>query len=130
MPKFSNRSKRKLNTCDYRLRIIFNEVVKKFDCSVICGHRNKQDQNEAFYSRKSKLKYPRSKHNSKPSRAVDVCPYPINWRDTGKFYIFAGYVLRVADELSFKIRFGGDWDGDKETKDQSFNDLPHFEIMD
>lgn len=43
--------------------------------------------------------------------------------------MFAGYVMRVADELGIKLRYGGDWDGDKKTADQSFNDLPHYEIL-
>jgi len=61
--------------------------------------------------------------------AVDVAPYPIDWDDLGGFYMFAGYVLRVAETMGIKIRYGGDWDGDRKTTDQRFKDLPHFELL-
>jgi peptidoglycan L-alanyl-D-glutamate endopeptidase CwlK len=134
MPKFSKSSKKKLETCDKRLQEIFNEVIKTWDCTIICGYRSEDEQNKAFNEHKSKLKFPQSKHNTFPSKAVDVAPYysninNISWNDLGGFYMFAGYVLRVADEMGYKIRYGGDWDGDKQTADQNFNDLPHFEII-
>ena len=47
MPKFGKRSKERLETCDKRLQIVMNEVVKHVDISVLCGHRNKEDQNSA-----------------------------------------------------------------------------------
>ena len=130
MPRFSSTSLNRLETCDIRLQRLFKEVVKIYDCSIICGHRNAQDQNEAYEEKKSQLKYPESKHNGYPSKAVDVCPYPIAWNDLGSFYMFAGYVQRVAEEMGIKVRYGGDWDGDKNTADQTFNDLPHWELVD
>jgi peptidoglycan L-alanyl-D-glutamate endopeptidase CwlK len=75
MPKFSRISKKRLETCDIRLQNIFNEVVKTYDCSILCGYRTKQEQNNAFNKGRSKLKYPHSKHNKYPSKAVDVAPY-------------------------------------------------------
>jgi hypothetical protein len=30
--------------------------------------------------------------------------------------------------MGIKIRWGGDWDMDTETKDNNFDDLVHFEI--
>ena len=129
MPKFSRSSKRKLATCDQRLQDIFNEVVKKWDCTIVCGHRSEYDQNKAYNEGKSMLKYPKSKHNTNPSIAVDVCPYPIEWNNKKKFHVFAGYVYRVADEMGYKLRWGGNWNmGDIEK--QRFEDLPHWEILD
>ena len=130
MPFFSLNSLNNLETCDIQLQRLFKEVVKTYDCSVICGHRTKEKQNEAFKSNRSKLRYPKSKHNRFPSKAVDVIPYPVDWNDVGAHYLFAGYVLRVAYEMNIKIRYGGDWDSDKKTEDQTFNDLPHFELID
>lgn len=133
MPYFSNSSKAKLEMCDQRLQDIFNEVIKTVDCTIVCGHRNKEDQNAAYAKGHSKLKYPQSKHNQYPSMAVDVAPYyanvGIDWNDLGGFYMFAGYVMRVAYEKGVSLRYGGDWDGDRRTTDQTFNDLPHFEIL-
>ena len=130
MPKFSMNSQIALSTCHMDLQKLFMEVIKRYDCTIICGHRSEAAQNTAFAEGKSKLKYPSSKHNSYPSMAVDVAPYVngIHWNDLGGFYLFAGYVMRVADELGISIRYGGDWDGDKTTADQKFHDLPHFEL--
>jgi len=63
------------------------------------------------------------------SLAVDVVPYPINWNDLPRFYMFVGYVKRIADELGITIRCGADWDMDGWSKDQKFHDLPHFELV-
>lgn len=132
MPRFSRSSKKKLATCDQRLQNIFNEVVKKWDCTIVCGTRGKDEQDKAYNEGRSMLKFPKSKHNSNPSIAVDVTPYyagvGIDWSDTIGFAYFAGYVKRIAEEMGVNLRWGGDWDGDKRNKDQTFNDLPHFEI--
>lgn len=130
MPRFSKKSLSKLETCDKRLQDLFLRVVKKFDCTIIEGHRSKDRQNKLFKEGKSKLKYPKGKHNAIPSKAVDVAPYPIDWNDRERFTYFAGYVLGIAYEMGLKIRWGGDWDMDTQVKDNNFDDLPHFEIRD
>jgi len=128
MPKFSKKSLSKLETCDKRLQDLFLKVVKKFDCTILEGHRSKDRQNKLFDEGKSKLKYPKGKHNSLPSKAVDVAPYPIDWNDRERFTYFAGYVIGIAYQMGLKIRWGGDWDMDTQVKDNNFDDLPHFEI--
>jgi len=129
MPKFSKSSDDKLNTCHPLLQTLFREVVKHYDCTIICGHRGEKEQNEAFENGYSKLKFPMSKHNSMPSMAVDVMPFPINWSDKSRHLHFAGYVHAVADKLGIKIRWGGNFDGDKNL-DNGFQDRPHFELVD
>ena len=74
MARFGTRSKSRLHTCDERLRTLFEEVVKNFDCTVIEGYRGKEKQNEAFDKGNSKLKFPNGKHNQSPSIAVDIAP--------------------------------------------------------
>lgn len=130
MPRFSKKSLSKLETCDKRIQDLFLRVVKKFDCTIIEGHRSKDRQNKLFNEGKSKLKYPKGNHNAIPSKAVDVAPYPIDWNDRERFTYFAGYVLGIAYEMGLKIRWGGDWDMDTQVKDNNFDDLPHFEIRD
>tara|TARA_R110002111_G_C5825871_1_gene357458 strand:- start:52 stop:444 length:393 start_codon:yes stop_codon:yes gene_type:complete len=128
MPRFGTRSKSRLHTCDGRLIELFNKVVKEFDCTVIEGHRGKDAQNKAYNKGNSKLKFPNGKHNKSPSVAVDVAPYPIDWKDRDRFHYFGGYVLGIAKSLGLNIRWGGDWDQDTQTKDNKFDDLVHFEI--
>lgn len=130
MPAFGKSSLDKLATCDPRLQKVFNEVIKHFDCTVIEGHRGEEAQNKAFAEGKSKLKYPQGKHNKTPSLAADVLPYPIDWNDTNRMRYFAGFVVGIAATMGIKLRWGGDWNQNTELKDNSFNDLPHFELAD
>lgn len=129
MPKFSAASESRLSTCHYKLQDLFNEVVKKYDCSVIEGYRSSERQEELYRQGKSKVQAGDSKHNFSPSLAVDVAPYPIDWEDKNKFYHFVGYVRGVASQMGIEIRCGADWDGDFDLKDQTFFDLPHFELI-
>jgi len=133
MPNFGNRSKNNLATAHPDLQRLFNEVIKHYDCAVICGYRNQADQDKAYHEGRSKIKYPNGKHNKQPSQAVDVVPWfsnkpNIRWNDKEKFYHFGGYVMAVADQLGINLRWGGNWDSDDELKDQTFFDLPHFEL--
>jgi len=130
MPKFGKRSLDNLNTCHPDLQRLFNEVIKYYDCSVLCGHRTKEEQDAAYHDGRSKVQWPNGKHNSMPSKAVDVAPYPVDWSDTRRFYMFVGIVRGIAAMMGIKIRVGADWDGDMEVKDQNFHDLPHVELMD
>ena len=134
MPTFSERSLSRLQTCHADIQTLFREVIKHFDCTILEGHRNAEDQNAAYAAGRSKVKYPHSKHNQQPALAVDVVPYPINWHDTDRMRFFAGFVqglaaaLKEQGRISHHIRWGGDWDRDTELHDNRFMDLPHFEL--
>ena len=128
MPKFGSSSKKRLATCDKKLQDVFNEVIKHVDCSVLEGHRNEKRQNQLFEEGKTKVKYPKGRHNIYPSLAVDVTPYPVNWDDRERQTLFAGFVIGVANQMGIKLRWGGDWDMDFEVHDNRFDDFPHFEI--
>ena len=128
MPKFSIQSQAKLDSCCKELQLLFEEVIKGFDCTIICGNRNEAEQNEAFLSGHSKKQYPGSKHNDYPSSAIDVAPTPLNWTDRLGFYYFAGYVMCVAQRLNLKIRWGGQFDVSTTFENQKFKDLVHFEL--
>ena len=128
MPEFSKKSKENLLSCRAEIQDVFTEVIKHFDCSVIEGHRDKERQDKMAREKRSKVVYPQSKHNSFPSKACDAVPYPVDWNDKNRFYYFAGFVMGVAKVKGISLRWGGDWDRDFETKDNRFNDLPHFEI--
>jgi peptidoglycan L-alanyl-D-glutamate endopeptidase CwlK len=140
MPKFGKSSDEQLATCHPDLQLIFNTAIKTVDCSVFCGHRNKLNQDKAFGDGLSQVKWPNSKHNPFPSMAVDGGPYfpelkNTDWEDHKAFAVFAGYLMRIADELlekkliTHRLRWGGDWDSDGRTNDQTFVDLPHFELV-
>ena len=128
MFKFGKRSRERLATCHPDLQKIFNEVIKKIDCSVLEGHRDERTQNKYFSEGKTKVKYPMGRHNTNPSRAVDVTPYPIDWNDRERQTLFAGYVLGIAESMGIKLRWGGDWNQNFKVKDNRFDDFPHFEL--
>ena len=139
MPSFGKSSKTRLDQCDPRIVEIFEEVVKHIDCSILEGRRDQETQDELYRQGKSKLKWPKSKHNvlnpTDLSRAVDCVPYfatkpHVRWDDKSKFYHFAGFVQAIATMKGYTLRWGGNWDMDGEFHDQTFMDLPHFEIID
>lgn len=127
--KFSEQSLRHLQTCDHDLQEIFHHVIEVIDCQVIEGARGQMRQNELNRTGMSRVLWPNSKHNTDPSLAVDVAPYPIDWNDRERFVYFAGIVKGIAHGLGYKIRWGGDWDGDNDLRDQTFMDLVHFELI-
>lgn len=129
MPSFSNVSQARLATCRPELQSLFNEVVKEFDCSILCGHRDKQDQEAAVAAGKSKTPWPTSKHNKTPSMAVDAAPYPIDFKNRERIVLFAGFVLGKASSMGIKIRWGGDWNRDWDSVHERFSDLVHFELI-
>lgn len=132
MPSFSKHSLARLETCDDRLIAICNRVIQAFDFTVVEGYRSNEDQDIMYNTGRSKLRAGMSRHNRAPSMAVDVAPYRnggIDWDSREHFFMLAGHMFQAASELGVKLRWGGDWDGDLDFKDQSFNDLPHFEIV-
>ena len=134
MPRYGKTSRARLETCHEDLQKVFNEVFKTIDCSVLEGILTKENQDRMQAEKKTKYKYPKSNHNvTEPngkSLAVDVTPYPLDWKDRERFTYFAGFVMGIAASMGLNIRWGGDWDRDKDLKDNNFDDLPHFEIRD
>jgi peptidoglycan L-alanyl-D-glutamate endopeptidase CwlK len=128
MPHFSARSLAHLASCHQDLRRVAHEAIRRIDFAVICGHRTQAEQDKAFAEKKSKLRYPLSKHNSYPARAMDLVPYPVDWTDLDRFRKLAAVVKQVAAELGVSLVWGGDWDGDGRTDDEKFVDMPHFEL--
>ena len=68
-----------------------------------------------------------SNHNHLPSWALDVAVLQVDgsvrW-DNAALLLFSR-LMRAADE---RVKWGGDWDGDRNTADERFHDWPHFEL--
>lgn len=122
MPQFSRTSKARLDTCHDDIQDILNEAIKYYDFSVVCGHRDMEAQNRAFDEGNSQLRWPQSRHNTYPSTAVDIIPYPTGYDDINEFYKMATFIFAVANELEIPLQWGGHW--------KSFKDYPHFELKD
>lgn len=130
MYRFGKRSRARLKGVDSRLVNVLNELIKVMDVTIIEGVRSAETQNKYFKDGKSKLDGINKKSNHQLGKAVDLAPYPINWKESNRFYYMGGMVRGIAKQLNLKIRWGGDWDSDGETKDQTFMDLVHIEILD
>lgn len=155
MTHYSNRSLTRLKTCHDDLERLMLEVDKHFPNTVLEGKRT-IDQQRANIA-KGVSKTMDSRHLDDPSNAVDAAPDPLSWpkmdealaellghlsaqerremakhitayaKQLARWYYFGGFVLGTAQQMGIKIRWGGDWDGDRDVHDQSFDDLPHFE---
>ena len=135
MPEFGQSSYERLGTCHPLLIELMEAVVLVRDCSIVCGYRGKDDQNQAFVEGKSQLQYPNSNHNQHPSIAVDVVPWPEKWGDEDAFLelkkeiVNCWYMIPRKKREGYYLRWGGNWDGDEDRTDQTFNDLPHWELV-
>jgi len=130
MYQFGTQSKRNLLECDENLQRVAYAAIEGFGFTVVCGHRNEQDQNEAYENGFSTKKFPDGKHNLTPSKAFDAIPDDGGWEaDIEQFILMAGYIKGVALVLGVTIRWGGDFDSDNDMNDEIFLDLAHFEIV-
>jgi peptidoglycan LD-endopeptidase CwlK len=138
MPKLSETSKKRLATCDSRLRLVVNEAAEIVNLIVLEGHRDEVAQNDAVRRGASQKPWPTGNHNAIPSRAVDIAPWlpevKIDWKDLIAFGRLMGVIQAVAHRHGIKLRFGLDWDGDFRSvdrdPDEKFLDAPHIELVD
>lgn len=147
MPKFGKRSLGLLEQCHPDLQKVLKEVIKYFDFTILDSTIRTEEEQKKFV-KEGKSKTLNSKHlkrivpeyGKEYSFAVDVAPYflttpHIIWEDRESFCLLAGYILGIANylyekgEIEHRIRFGGDWNRNNDTKDEKFSDLPHFEII-
>lgn len=118
-------SKLRLATCDVRLQQFVTALAADVDAglvpgvsdiTVLCGYRGKAEQDKAFRDGASKLLYPHSKHNRVPALAVDIAPFPIDWKNLAAFEALRKYALALASRMGIRIRVIS-WD------------LPHYELV-
>ena len=140
--KYGTRSLNKLSTCHPKLQLIATEALKRspYDITIIHGWRGELVQNALFDSGASRKQFPNSRHNKSndPSNedkdisdALDFAPWvkgTIPWNDTHIFALIAGVFISTAIDMGYKLRYGGDWDSDGSTRDQTLMDWGHLEI--
>lgn len=128
-----------LNQCTANLRELFQRVDKIVPVEILPSTIRTLEQQKEFV-RVGTSKKMDSMHlisiEHPFSRAVDAGPYPHVWpvegtadfwKDWARLYYFAGVVWTVANTMGFRVRYGGDWDGNFNLKDQNFYDGVHFE---
>jgi peptidoglycan L-alanyl-D-glutamate endopeptidase CwlK len=110
-----------------------DELLKWVDVSLISGYRNREEQNALYESfpPRTRVRYPNSKHNKRPSLAVDLQPYPYPDNDKdlhAALGYIAGLAMMIAHIHGWKLRWGGDWNRNGSVTDNGFDDLFHLEI--
>lgn len=121
--KWGKASSDRLATCDKRLQDLANMMLERspFDLTITFGYRTKDEQEKAYKDGKSRAKFGESKHNVFPSKAIDICPYPINWDDKDpRWTEMALNAMWCSGKLNISIKWGGTF--------KSIKDYPHFEI--
>lgn len=101
---YSKLSLKRIAECHPDLQKIALELIKEMDVTVLCGHRGQVEQDTAFRLGNSRLKWPRSKHNKKPSLAIDIVPYPIQWKNLDSYREMRGRIAKIAKRLGIRIR--------------------------
>ena len=147
MYKLGKGSLKKLESVHHDLVKIIKLAITRtpVDFGISEGHRSLERQKELYDQGKSKIDgiNKKGKHNYNPSLAIDLYAYhpDIATRkkiayDVPTLCIIAGVIISCADELKAKgdikhsLRWGGNWDNDGVILyDQSFDDLPHFELV-
>ncbi len=135
MPKFGKLSLERLATCDERIQKVMNEAIKHYDFTVLYGYRTPAEQFELFKQGRTLVgkewkvtgktvtqldgKTKMSNHNSNPSKAIDIAPFPIDWNNIQRFLDMAKVVKEAAKTVGVEITYGGDW---------KMKDYPHFEV--
>lgn len=140
--KFGASSRERLGTCDSDLQLLAKTALacSEVDFMIVEGHRSVERQNILYKAGKSKIDGLRKKgkHNYYPSEAYDICCIVkgrAKWSEAYGSYLgglLRGVweMLKMQGKVSGRLRWGGNWDGDGEIiTDQSFDDLPHFEII-
>ena len=140
--RFSSRSETQLSGCHAELQLLAHEALShsQIDFAVTEGHRSIERQKQLFDAGRSRIDgiNKRGKHNHSPSLAFDLCAIvkgKASWKESHMSYLggvltATAQALYAAGRMKQRLRWGGNWDGDGEIiTDQSFIDLPHFELQ-
>jgi hypothetical protein len=148
--QFGVASRGKLMGVNGTLVALANHAIRftPIDFGILWGWRGEADQALMVRTKVSKTPWPLSKHNvvdanshQPASLAIDFAPWikgDIPWEDTHTFAVIAGVFFASFAALKYanpnyaegwELRWGGDWDRDGATRDQTFMDWGHLELV-
>lgn len=133
--KFGKKSQFQITTCHVDLQRVFARALAAgvIDFSVNEGHRGQEAQDKAVASGASEKRWPTGNHNTYPSNAADLFPVlPAGvglWTPAALpyWYLLAGVVMTAAAFEGIALRWGGDFNMNRDLTEKEFKDLPHFE---
>lgn len=142
MHRLGNTSTKRLATCHIDIQLIIREAISisRVDFGVAEGHRSLEDQMKYYKAGKSRVDgiKIKGKHNYSPSLAIDIYAFingKASWEKDSLNYL-SGLILGVSGllfkqgKISHQLRWGGNWNQNGVIlKDQSFDDMPHFELI-
>lgn len=130
------------------LRDVFMSAIKISNIQIIDGVRTFAEQERNLRTGASTTM--NSKHLPQAdagnlSKAVDAVVYPVDWNaleagfvavkriDPGlkvlEHFHMLGILKGIAHERGLKVRQGIDWNSDGDFAHQTFNDMPHTEVL-
>ena len=145
---FGKASLDRLATVDPKLQAVVHRalLLSPIDFMVLEGVRTPERQRELYGQGRStaqctaagiSVKYAKPSlqkvtwtlnSNHFTGRAVDLVPWPVDWKDLAKFDAIAKAMFAAAKELGVRIRWGADWDQDGNPREKGESDSPHFEL--
>ena len=150
MPSFGHASQAVLATLHHDMQIILTDLIEVYDVSLLQGARTIEEQIRNIRKRVSKTldsrHIPRDAEGNydpnSPAIACDMVPYAkgvnpwpldsdakdVREKKAHRFYYMHGRLSEIAHRHGIFIRQGIDWDMDGDYFDQSFDDLPHWEL--
>lgn len=129
MSGFDKGSAERLKRAHPLLQKLMNAAIKEMPFMVLDSQRGRAAQELAFRQKRTKVHFGNSAHNWSPSVALDICPLPVDWKNTKPFVALSKIILRLAAEMKIPVRWGGDWNMNGKTSDEKFVDQPHYELM-
>lgn len=131
-----NLSKSRLNKVDPKVIKLVERALEltvvDFGIAYMGGWREAAEQFKLFEQGFSTKDGTKKKSKHQLGLAIDFLPYVNGQVDMNRhnYYLIITSFFIAAKELEYKIRSGSNWDSDNEfTTDQTFNDLPHIELM-
>lgn len=128
MYKFSAKSLSKLNNSKVhpKIKILMQEAIKTspIDFTIIETVRTIEQQKINVAKGVSKTmnsKHIPSSNKSGYCEAIDIAPYPIDWKNIKRFDELGEHILKTAKKLNIKVRWGKTF--------TTLVDRPHFELM-
>lgn len=146
MFSFGSSSLERLQECHEDLQKIARLAISKsdIDFGISEGYRSVERQKQLYTEGKSKIDgiNKLGKHNYNPSMAIDIYIYHPNIEIRRKLAydkIHLSYIagifracseeLKSKGEISHSIRWGGNFNMNNELAEESFLDMPHFELV-
>jgi peptidoglycan L-alanyl-D-glutamate endopeptidase CwlK len=121
--KLGSTSRARLALAHPKLQELFKACAADPTCpdfTILESQRGRVEQERAFALGHSRAHFGKSAHNWSPAIALDVVPYPVDWKDLKRFRVLAAFIKKKAAALGIPLVWGGDW--------PKLKDMPHYEL--